>query len=214
MECLQGMSRAEVARCLRLRSWDVADLSMRGMRRLQRRTAAEQGPSRTSVDAGNAPVDRPPAGEIDAETAARFRARPDIMAALTERQRQAVGLRLFDGLSLSQVGARMGVSPQSVRQFILVAMKRLDAGVVEHEHNPGPPASEHVLRILNNPELLAGLSPRHREAIVLRYREGLNVEDTAQRMGTTYRAVTAMVCKVRDHERTRLAALESQAVAA
>lgn len=207
MECLQGMPRCEVARCLSLSLYDVGELMRNALRRFRRRTDADRTALVDAVEDAVAEAN----GRVDQWVAAEFRARPEFVASLPPRQRQAVEARyLSGGLSLAQSAERVGVSVASLGWALRAAKGRLQDEMAGRPARrvggggEGPPVSPHVLRVLDTPELLAKLSPRQREAIILRYRDGLSVVQVAEQMGATRQAVVKLVSKVMLRERARV----------
>jgi RNA polymerase sigma-70 factor (sigma-E family) len=68
--------------------------------------------------------DRPAPGDMAADVATRL-AVSDVLAALTERQRAVVVLRLFDDLSEAQVAQILDCAPGTVRATLSQALARL-----------------------------------------------------------------------------------------
>jgi RNA polymerase sigma-70 factor (sigma-E family) len=69
-------------------------------------------------------ADRPAPGDMAADVAARLAVR-SVLAALTERQRAVVVLRLFDDLSEAQVAQILGCAVGTVKATMSQAMARL-----------------------------------------------------------------------------------------
>jgi RNA polymerase sigma factor (sigma-70 family) len=69
-------------------------------------------------------ADRPAPGDMAADVATRLAVR-SVLAALTERQRAVVVLRLFDDLSEAQVAEILGCAVGTVKATMSQAMARL-----------------------------------------------------------------------------------------
>jgi len=69
-------------------------------------------------------MDRPAAGDMAADVASRLAVR-QVLAALTERQRAVVVLRLFDDLPEAQVAQILGCAPGTVKATMSQALARL-----------------------------------------------------------------------------------------
>ena len=142
LEQFQG-SREEAATLAQFRDW-IGTTLFRAACNLHREGTAKRrrparlprpvGPAHSSDGTGGAePPDsrRSPSSSARAEEAARLVSAA--LDALPKEQREIVKLHFFDGLSLDEIAARMGVSYDRVRGPFRAAKKRLkrDLGILQ-----------------------------------------------------------------------------------